>query len=164
MIEIENLPLDLEKILKRIRENFSQSIEDVKFQFGELTVRIKKEFLIPLLEFLKTDEVTQLNFLSDLTAVDYPDREKRFELVYHLFSIPNKNRLRIKLWISEKEKAPSITRIWEASNWLEREIFDMFGIEFEGHPDLKRILLSEDWEGHPLRKDYPLIGDGKQPY
>jgi len=114
------------------------------------------------MQFLK--EELEFDYLTDITAVDYPEREKRFEMVYHLFSLKNHYRIRVKTEIKEGEKVSSMTKVWGSANWLEREVYDMFGIEFEGHPDLRRILLSDEWEGHPLRKDYPLIGDGKQPY
>ncbi len=156
------LPDFYQNILNKIKENFSQAIVETKFTLNEFTIKIKHEFLIPLMEFLK--EELNFDYLTDITAVDYPERENRFEMVYHLFSLKNYNRLRVKTEVKEGERVSSLTRVWGASNWLEREVYDMFGIEFEGHPNLKRILLSEDWEGHPLRKDYPLIGDGKQPY
>lgn len=149
-------------LLNKINENFSQALVETKYSFNEMTIKVKHEFLIPIMQFLKED--LYFDYLTDLTAVDYPEREKRFEMIYHLFSLKNHERLRVKMDVKEGEKVSSLTRVWGSANWLEREVYDMFGIEFEGHPNLKRILLSEEWEGHPLRKDYPLIGDGKQPY
>jgi NADH-quinone oxidoreductase subunit C len=102
--------------------------------------------------------VEQFDFLVDLTAVDYPKDPQRFELIYILYSFPRNERLRIKTRIAENEAAPSITSVFKGADWLEREVFDMFGIRFEGHPDLKRILLPDDWQGHPLRKDASIIG------
>ncbi len=156
------LPDFFHNLLNKVKENFSQSIVETKYSFGELTIKIKHEFLIPLMQFLK--EELEFDYLTDITAVDYPEREKRFEMVYHIFSLKNHYRIRVKTEIKEREKVSSMTKVWGSANWLEREVYDMFGIEFEGHPDLRRILLSDEWEGYPLRKDYPLIGDGKQPY
>ncbi len=162
MEEEKALPEFFHKVHGKLQENFSQALIETKYSFNEFTIKIKHEFLIPVMQYLK--EELKLNYLTDLTAVDYPEREKRFEVVYHLFSLENHNRLRVKVEVRDGEKISSLTRIWGTANWLEREVYDMFGLEFEGHPELKRILLSEEWEGHPLRKDYPLIGDGKQPY
>src|SRR5919197_592216 len=102
----------------------------------------------------------EFDFLTDLTAVDYPARPRRFDVVYHLYSMTRNHRLRLKATVGENETIPSVVAVWKAANWEERECFDMFGIVFSGHPDLRRILLPEDWEGFPLRKDYPLAGYG----
>ncbi len=100
----------------------------------------------------------QFDFLVDVTAVDYPKDAQRFELIYILYSFPRNERIRLKTRIAENESAPSITSIFKGADWLEREVFDMFGIRFEGHPNLKRILLPDEWQGHPLRKDSSIIG------
>jgi NADH-quinone oxidoreductase subunit C len=142
--------------LKKLKQRFSDSILDIIEFRGEFTFIITKETLLEICEFLKNDSELQYNFLSDVCGVDYPEREKRFEIVYNLYSIPNKWRVRLKIFVGENEPVPSITSIWEGANWPEREIFDMFGIEFENHPDLTRILMPDDWVGHPLRKDFPL--------
>ncbi|MGB2697284.1 MAG: NADH-quinone oxidoreductase subunit C [Candidatus Zixiibacteriota bacterium] len=141
---------------KKLNEQFSDSILDVIEFREELTFIIKKKALLEICEFLKNDTELQYNFLSDVCGVDYPEREKRFEVVYNLYSISNKLRVRLKINVGEGEPAPSITSIWSGANWPEREVFDMFGIEFENHPDLTRILMPDDWVGHPLRKDFPL--------
>ncbi len=96
-------------------------------------------------------------FLTDETAVDYPKRPKRFEIIYQLYSFKLNHRLRLKVLAAEGEKMPSVVRLWPTANWLEREVYDMFGIEYEGHPDLRRILLPDEWTGHPLRKDYDIL-------
>jgi NADH-quinone oxidoreductase subunit C len=95
--------------------------------------------------------------LTDLTAVDWPKREKRFDLVLNLYSFPRNERLRLKAQVGEADCPPSVSSVWSTANWLERECFDMFGIRFEGHPDLRRILLPDEWVGHPLRKDYDIL-------
>ncbi len=142
--------------LKKIKEKFSDSILDVIEFREEFTFIIKKEALLEICKFLKNDPELQYNFLSDVCGVDYPEREKRFEVVYNLYSIRNRWRVRLKINVGENESVPSITSIWEGANWHEREVFDMFGVKFENHPDLTRILMPDDWVGHPLRKDFPL--------
>lgn len=117
------------------------------------TYYCEKEELLPLMEKLKKD----FEILLDITAVDYlGKREKRFEVVYLLLSLTKKLRLRIKVKLDQGEKVSTLSFLWKNANWLEREVYDMFGIEFEGHPDLRRILLYPEFKGHPLRKDYPL--------
>jgi len=112
----------------------------------------------PLLEIaLYTRDEEKYSLLSDLTAVDWPKREKRFDVVLNLYSFEHNARLRIKVHAAAGEIVPSVTIVWPTANWLEREVYDMFGIEFGGHPDLKRILLPEEWQGHPLRKDYDIL-------
>ncbi len=142
--------------LEKLKENFSNSILDIIEFRGELTVIIKKEDLIKICEFLKSDPELEYNFLSDVCGVDFPEREKRFELVYNLYSIPNRFRVRLKIRVGEGESVPSVTPVWSGADWMEREVYDLFGIRFDNHPDLRRILLPDDWVGHPLRKDFPL--------
>jgi len=108
-------------------------------------------------QFLKSGEGGAYALLTDETAVDYPKREKRFEIIYHLYSFQRNDRLRLRVQIGEGEKVPSVTGVWPTANWLEREIYDMFGVEYEGHPNLKRILMPDGWVGHPLRKDYDIL-------
>jgi len=103
-----------------------------------------------------------MNLLCDLTAADWPKREKRFDVVYHLYSIPRNHRLRLKVRVGEGEPVPSATTVHHSAEWHEREVFDLFGVAFEGHPDLRRILLPDEWKGHPLRKEYPLEGFPEQ--
>ena len=113
---------------------------------------------LSLLEIARySRDVEQFDLLEDLTAVDWPRREKRFDLVAILYSFPRNTLLRLKVPLAANEQPPSLTEIWPTANWLEREIFDLFGIVFKGHPDLKRILLPDEWQGHPLRKDYDIL-------
>jgi NADH-quinone oxidoreductase subunit C len=112
--------------------------------------------LISLAELLKSEPSLQYTLLEDLTALDYPQREKRFDLVYIFYSIALQDRLIVKMQLADGETAPSLTGLWSSADWAEREVFDMFGITFEGHPDLRRILLPDGWKGYPLRKDYPI--------
>jgi len=148
----------------QLREKFAASIIDVVEFRGEVTVTVKKDAIIDILSFLK--QSLQYNLLTDLTAVDYlGEKEERFMMVYQLYSIPNKDRLRIKTPVAEADcRIPSATQVWRTANWLEREVFDLFGITFDKHPDLRRILMTDDWEGYPLRKDYPLQGPDREPY
>ena len=148
----------------KLKEKFAASIIDVVEFRGEVTVTVAKDAIIEVLSFLK--QSLQFNQLTDLTAVDYlGKKEDRFMMVYQLLSIPHKERLRIKTAVNEAVcSIPSATQVWATANWLEREVFDLFGITFDKHPDLRRILMTDDWVGHPLRKDYPLQGPDREPY
>jgi len=148
----------------KLKEKFATSIIDIVEFRGEVTVTVKREDVIPVLSFLK--QSLQFNLLTDVTAVDYQGKkEDRFMMVYQVYSIPNKDCLRIKSPVPESDCCiQSATQVWRTANWLEREVFDLFGITFDNHPDLRRILMAPDWEGHPLRKDYPLQGPGREPY
>ena len=148
----------------KLKEKFAASIIDVVEFRGEVTVTVAKSAIIEVLSFLK--QSLAYNLLTDLTAVDYlGKKEERFMMVYQLYSIPNKDRLRIKTAVSETNcTIPTATTVWKTANWLEREVFDLFGITFSGHPNLLRILMADDWVGHPLRKDYPLQGPDREPY
>jgi NADH-quinone oxidoreductase subunit C len=121
------------------------------------SITVAKEALLGVCEFLKSEEGGGYTLLTDETAVDYPKREKRFEIIYHLYSFARNDRLRLKVLVGEDEKVPSVVGMWPTANWLEREIYDMFGVQYEGHPDLRRILLPDGWTGHPLRKDYDIL-------
>jgi len=126
-------------------------------RFGELTVEIAPENVVDACRFLKHER--QFERLSTVTAVDRYPSQPRFEVVYHLQSIARKERLRLKCRLSgDKPEIDSATAVWRSANWFEREVFDLFGIRFRNHPDLRRIMMPEGWEGHPLRKDYPVTG------
>ena len=144
--------------VRKIKEKFPDAIEDLAYFRDELTIRVKKDLIVDICKLLRDDPDTQYNFLTEVIGVHYPKREKPFEVVYHLYSVPFAKRVRLKVWLSEDEEVESVYSVWPAANWYEREVYDMFGIRFANHPDLRRILLPEDWEGHPLRKDYPLEG------
>ena len=126
--------------------------------FGELSVDVAPANIAGLVDFLKTDNACKFSTLVDLTAVDYPERPKRFEVVYHFLSMFQNHRIRLKMAIREDEIVPSITEVHPSANWFEREVFDMFGILFSGHPDLSRILTDYGFRGYPLRKDFPTTG------
>ena len=126
-------------------------------RLGELTVEIAPERIVEACLFLKSDR--QFERLSTVTAVDRYPSQPRFEVVYHLQSIAHNQRLRLKCRLTgERPEIDSVTAVWRSANWFEREVFDLFGVLFRNHPDLRRILMPEDWEGHPLRKDYPITG------
>ncbi len=143
----------------RLLEQFP-SVQVLPHFRGEQTLEVPRDDLIPVLKFLKEDPEYAFTMLVDLTAVDYlgyEGKETRFEVVYHLFSLKSRERVRIKVPVPEDEpEVDSVTSLWWGANWLEREVFDLFGIRFRGHPNLERLLLWEGFEGHPLRKDYPL--------
>lgn len=149
------------KQVAAIQSKFGSDIEEVRMP-GEFptdlpTIYVKKEKIVELLEFMKSAPGLEYGFMSDLTATD-EELDPRFEIVYHLLSHTNMARIRVKVRVRENEEVPTITSVWKAANWAEREVFDMFGVKFTGHPDLRRILMDERWVGHPLRKDYPLRG------
>ena len=158
-------------VIQKVQEQYPDAILEISDARGELTITVRKDGIYELMEFLKNDSELTYNFLADVTAVDYSLMEDalmkydyaRFVVVYHLLSTEKKERLRVKVPVHEKELSiPSMTSIWKVANWLEREAYDMFGITFENHPDLRRILMPDDYEGHPLRKDYPLRGRGER--
>jgi len=144
-------------LLDTLQKKFPGAVIEAVIFRNLPSVRVAKESLVPICEFLKSSEGGEYKLLTDHTAVDYPKREKRFDVIYHLYSFQRNDRLRVKVVLGENEKVPSVTGIWPTANWFEREVFDMFGIQYEGHPDLKRILMPDGWTGHPLRKDYDIL-------
>ena len=135
------------------------AVQAARFDRNELTIWIAREDLLDAMQFLRDDSHMAFNLLSDVTCVDWYPSTPRFEVVYQLTSISRKARLRVKVKLEENgAKLASIINIWPSANFFEREVFDLFGITFEGHPFLRRIMMPEDWKGHPLRKDYPVEG------
>ncbi|MBT8415547.1 MAG: NADH-quinone oxidoreductase subunit C [Boseongicola sp.] len=126
--------------------------------FGELTINVTQSSLPGFVEFLKTDSNCRFSTLVDITAVDHPDRDPRFDMVYHFLSMYQNHRVRLKVGVREEDIVPSLTGVHSGANWFEREVFDMFGILFSGHPDLRRILTDYGFRGYPLRKDFPTTG------
>jgi NADH-quinone oxidoreductase subunit C len=143
--------------LDYLNQRLPGAVSEATIFRGMPTLQVVKDFLVPLCEVLKSDEGGAYTLLTDETAVDYPKREKRFEIVYHLYSFKRNDRLRLKVAVGEDEKVPSLVGVWPTANWLEREVYDMFGVQYEGHPDLKRILMPDGWVGYPLRKDYDIL-------
>lgn len=147
----------------KLKERFADALIDAKEFRGEVTVTVKKENILEVLKCLRDD--LRYNFLVDVTAVDYLGQDPRFMVVYQLTSIPNKDKIRVKAPVSEADcTIDSASGLWNSANWLEREAYDLMGVVFKGHPNLKRILMTDEWVGHPLRKDYPLQGPDREPY
>lgn len=143
---------------EQIEGAMPQSVTDVAVAYGELSVTVHAEQIIPVLTYLRDDSNCRFRQLIDLTAVDYPDRSARFDVVYHLLSIHQNQRIRVKVTVAEDALVPTAVGLFPAANWFEREVFDMFGIRFADHPDLRRILTDYGFSGHPLRKDFPVTG------
>ncbi len=182
--------MNTSSLIELVTGRFTEAVSSSHTYRGDETVVLRREFLLEVARFLKEDPALQMNFLMDLTAVDYstcgkspapaffassgvavspssqipdedpwpgPPSEARFAVVYHFFSVEHKHRLRLLVPLDETDaEVDSLTSLWAGADWLEREVWDMFGIRFQGHPDLKRILMYEEFEGHPLRKDYPV--------
>jgi NADH-quinone oxidoreductase subunit C len=144
-------------------KRFSDSVSVVEEKVNWPSVRVKLEALQNIATFLKQEPTLDFDYLTSISGVDYPERSPRFDLVYHFVSLKYKHVLAIKVGVGEKEVAPSLTPLWKSADWNEREIFDLLGIQFSGHPDLRRILLPDQWKGHPLRKDYVLAEEDKFP-
>ena len=143
-----------------IRTKFADTIEEIIEAIGEVTIIAKREGLVELMTYLRDEPSLRFHYLSDIGGVDLGEfASPRFAVAYQLYSIERNHRLRVKVFLEEGDaRLPTMWNIWKASNWLEREIYDMFGVNFDGHPDLRRILMPADYEGHPLRKDFPIKG------
>ncbi|SPJ22902.1 NADH-quinone oxidoreductase subunit C [Palleronia abyssalis] len=148
----------LQELGEHIRNARPDCVLSVEIAFGELTVHVALSSIKSLVEFLKSDKTCRFTSLIDITAIDHPAREARFDLVYHFLSMWQNHRIRLKTQVREDEMAPSVTSIHPSAGWFEREVFDMFGVLFSGHPDLRRILTDYGFRGHPLRKDFPTTG------
>jgi NADH-quinone oxidoreductase subunit C len=148
------LPWDSE-VVQRLRGRFGNAITEASTYLGQNYVSVNSAAVYDVLQVLRDEE--DFNYLVDVTAVHYPQRAQQFDVIWILYSHPRNERVRVKALISEPQTVPSVVSLWSGANWLERETYDMFGIRFDGHPDLKRILLPEDWKGYPLRKDYGII-------
>jgi len=148
----------LNDLEKTVNSGLTTAVKKTEINFGQLYIDINFEDIISTILFLKTNQKCKFRQLIDITAVDYPQKEKRFKIVYLLLSHENNLRLIINTSIDEKGTIPSITKIFPSANWMEREVFDMYGISFKDHPDLRRILTDYGFDGYPLRKDFPLTG------
>jgi NADH-quinone oxidoreductase subunit C len=148
------VPLDND-LVQRLRARFGAAIQDATLDRSQAIVVVELRQFCEICHYCRDEE--KFDMLTDLTAVDWPKREKRFDLVLNLYSFSKNERLRLKSHAARDEHVPSVFAVWPAANWLERECYDMFGIVFEGHPDLKRILLPDEWQGHPLCKDYDIL-------
>ncbi|MBA2732305.1 MAG: NADH-quinone oxidoreductase subunit C [Acidobacteria bacterium] len=144
-------------LVKKIRDKFGDAFLEASEFIGQLSIRVERTRIMEVCDFLKRDAETKFDFLSDVTCVHFPDQsDAPFEVVYNLYSIEGNERVRLKVATNEVAGVESVASVWPTANWMEREVFDLFGVPFSNHPDLRRILLPPDWEGHPLRKEYPL--------
>jgi len=149
---------NIQKLEKKINSELTTKIKTSKINHDQLYFKIDHEDLINVIIFLKSNQETKFKQLIDITAVDFPEDKKRFKIVYLLLSHENNSRVIIEYSINENELIPSVTSIFPSANWMEREVFDMYGIKFKDHPDLRRILTDYEFEGYPLRKDFPITG------
>ena len=149
---------NLKKLEKLINSELSSKVQNSSIKNGELLIEIKENNLIEVVQFLKSNEKCKFRQLIDIAGVDYPEEEKRFQLVYLLLSHERNERIKLSIKFQSNEIINSITKIFSSANWMEREVFDMYGIKFKNHPDLRRILTDYGFKGHPLRKDFPLTG------
>jgi NADH-quinone oxidoreductase subunit C len=151
--------VDSEALAERLRERFP----DLLVALGEVTVVVDPEEVVPALGWLREQADLAFGWLADISATDWPGRDPRFWIAYHLFSMEHRHRVRVKAGLPPEAPAvATVTGLFPTADWLEREVYDFYGVVFEGHPDLRRILMPEDWDGHPLRKDYSLGGVGTQ--
>lgn len=148
-------------IAQKIQSRCPDHLIEAGESFGELSVQIRREGVLEVCRLLRQDPDLEFDHLTDICSIDYPEDEERFEVIYHLFSVRNRRRIRIKARVPEEDcSIDSVTGIWQGANFLEREVYDMMGIRFNNHPDLRRILLTDDFDGFPLRKDFPTEGRG----
>jgi len=141
-----------------VQASLGDHVAESSIELGELVLRVDSHFIVRMLTFLRDDVNCQFKQLMDVCGVDYPGRERRFDVVYHLLSLTHNRRVRVKVYADERTPVPTVTGIFSSANWWERETWDLFGVYFAGHPDLRRILTDYGFEGHPLRKDFPLTG------
>ena len=155
---------NLEELEKIINSELTSKVKSSKIKHDQIYLSIEEENLLDVILFLKTNKQTNFKQLIDITAVDYPENDRRFKLIYLLLSHENNKRIIIDFFINDKEIVSSLTSAFPAANWMEREVFDMYGVEFKDHPDLRRILTDYGFKGHPLRKDFPLTGHNEVRY
>jgi NADH-quinone oxidoreductase subunit C len=144
-----------------LQEALPGAVTGVSYWVGDWTIIAAADRIVEVAEHLRRAPDAAFDLCSDVTATDWPPRAERFDVIYCLYSTRHRRRVRVKVKVADHQAIRSVTGVWPAANWLEREVFDMFGVTFEGHPDLRRILMPEDWQGFPQRKDYPLEGPGE---
>jgi len=153
--------LPLPAFLSRLADAVPGGATSLSFWVGDWTVIVPPAQLLAVASHLRDASGALFDGCSDVTATDWPPRAERFDVIYCLYSTTLRHRVRLKVRVADGAPVPSVTSVWPSTAWLEREVFDLFGIRFEGHPDLRRILMPDDWQGHPQRKDYPLEGPGE---
>ena len=151
-------------LLNHLLNGISDKISDSSISYGDLTLIVTVDTVLDVLKYLRDDAACAFTQLIDVCGVDYPERAERFDVVYHLLSMTQNQRVRVKLSVDEKTAVPSATDLFDSASWFEREAFDLYGILFSGHPDLRRLLTDYGFEGHPLRKDFPLTGHSEVRY
>jgi NADH-quinone oxidoreductase subunit C len=156
--------MSVQLIIEKLKAQFPSELLDLVEYRGETTVTVNKEKIVEICRFMR--DTGGFNLLSDLCGVDYlGKKEQRFMVVYNMYNLTTKERIRLKAPVAEEQPCiDTVSDVWSTANWHERECWDLFGIDFNGHPDMRRILMADDWEGHPLRKDYPLQGPDREPY
>jgi NADH-quinone oxidoreductase subunit C len=147
--------------ISTLQQALPGAVEQLSFFVGNWTLIVALPRLLEVAQYLKDSPDAAFDFCSDVTATDWPPRAKRFDVVYCLYSVSHRHRVRVKVRAAEGDPVASVTGLWPAANWLEREVYDLFGVNFTGHPDRRRILMPDDWQGFPQRKDYPLEGPGE---
>ena len=155
----DTAPLDaLNALADAAAVAFPNALQDAKIEYGELTLTVDRDRIVEVMQTLRDHEAFRFHQLVDLCGVDYPSRARRFDVVYHLLSLTKNVRVRVKVSTDEETPVPTITAVYPNADWFEREAFDMYGVLFEGHPDLRRLLTDYGFTGHPLRKDFPMTG------
>ncbi|MDE3076357.1 MAG: NADH-quinone oxidoreductase subunit C [Chloroflexota bacterium] len=152
-----------DSILDRLQQQFSEALLERSVARGDATALVKAGDLVAISTFCRDDEHLQFDHLSDIAAVDWPQRPERFDVVYHLYSIPKNHRLRLKVHVADGQPVETVCGVWPAANWLEREVWDLMGVTFARHPDLRRIMMWDDYPYHPLRKEFPTEGEPDTP-
>jgi NADH-quinone oxidoreductase subunit C len=147
--------------ISSLQQALPDAVRHLAFWVGDWSVVVQRERLVAACLHLRDTPGAAFDFCSDVTAVDWPPRAERFDVIYSLYSTTLRHRVRLKVRVADGDAVPTVSTVWPAANWLEREVFDLFGIRFDGHPDLRRILMPDEWQGHPQRKDYPLEGPGE---
>ena len=158
-LQAPQLPERLRSVVTALQERFPAAVKEVREHRGEVTVEVDRAALVEVATWLRDHPEASFRLLSDLSGTDYPNRPDRISVDYHLYSYDHNVRLRLKVRVTlDDPHIPTVTGVWPTANWHEREVYDFFGVRFDGHPNLIRILMPEDWKGHPHRKDYPLGG------
>tara|TARA_Y100000588_G_C14254124_1_gene924724 strand:+ start:1981 stop:2673 length:693 start_codon:yes stop_codon:yes gene_type:complete len=153
--------LEIPGYVQALQAGVPGAVNQVTYWVGDWSVIVSADRLLEVMNFLRNDAATDFDYCSDITATDWPPRQQRFDVIYCLYSTRLRHRLRVKVRAAEGEAVSSVTGIWAGANWLEREVYDQFGVNIVNHPDLRRILMPDEWQGHPQRKDYPLEGPGE---
>jgi len=157
------LGLAPDKLLDKLQERFPEAVMERSVARGQATALVARDSIVEVCAFCRDDGDMQFDHLADIAAVDWPERRERFDVVYHLYSIPANQRLRLKVHAADGQDVETVTGVWPAANWLEREVYDLMGVSFANHPDPRRIMMWDDYPYHPLRKEFPTEGEPDVP-